>query len=250
MHAMRLWALASAALLGSSLVICCGDGEDSRRPSAQSGGAGALTPRGGETSGGTGHAGSAESPLGGHAGSLAAGGTSSVPIAGAGDGGDTQLDPEGEELGFCGRLSGISELARKVQASYLTTVYLDCRVTRLVPHVQAPLTELRNEINSWNRRFWGCEDEPVETFPLVTPGVALSQGDADVVITFYVEACQTELALSPLERSEMLAALRRLAKPAIVDPSSELSQSACDAGGAGGAGGASGNATGGAGGAP
>ncbi len=248
MHATRLWALASAALLGSSLMLCCADGEDLRPPRANEGGAGAFTPRGGETSGGrSDNGGVASSPLGGQTGWNTSGAPASGAMAGTGDGGGTQVLDLGEQLGFCGRLTGISEHARAVQALYVTAALLDCRVTRLMPHVQAPLTALRNEINSWSRSFWGCDEKRVDTFPLVPSGTVLTQGDANVLMDLYVEACQRDLALSPLERTDMLAALSRLAEPLIRDSSIELSQPACDAGGAGGAGG---NGNGGLGGAP
>jgi uncharacterized membrane protein len=54
------------------------------------------------------------------------------------------------------------------------------------------------------------------------------------LIELYLEKAQTELSLSPLEHSQMAAALERLAKPLIVDESTEPSNSACEMGGAGG----------------
>jgi hypothetical protein len=67
----------------------------------------------------------------------------------------------------------------------------------------------------------------------------------------YIAVATEELNLSPLEISEMRAALERLSAPLITDPSTEPSQPRCEtaSAGAGGAGGTPSNETAGQGGA-
>lgn len=230
------------------MVISCGDDEgllQSGENGGEGGDRGAFTPRGGETSGGS-------AALGG-APALAAGGAGAPGVEAAGTpgngeggaGGEPPVTPPGEELSFCPRLTALSKLSLAVEEAYVSVAIVDCRIAWLIPRRQ-DLIDMRNELISWSRRFWGCEGLPVETFPLVWGTPALSRGDAAIAMDHYLAASKKELALSPLEYDEMEAALARLAKPLIQDQSTEPSRPSCS----GGEGGSGGEATGGVGGAP
>lgn len=160
-----------------------------------------------------------------------------------GQGGEAAAPSRGEELSFCPRLTGLSKLSLAVEEAYIEVSIVDCRIAWLIPRKQ-DLIDMRNELISWNRRFWGCEGIPVQSFPLVWGTPALSQGDAAVAIDIYLTASKTELELSPLEYDEMKAALQRLAGPLVVDPSNEPSQPSCAPDGAAGMGGYAGGAGG------
>lgn len=239
MHATRLSVLACAALVGSSMLVCCGEDEGTSKPEPPAGGeAGAITPGGGETSGGASSHGGTTSGRAGEPPS-SDGGVSTQGLAGAGtgnEGGQFVVAPGGEELDFCPRLTSPGQLARVVEDVFLGAVLVDCRVKWLVPRPPEQI-ELRNDLVIWNGHFWGCDERPVDNFGLVWGAPPLSRGDATILIGLYLEKAQTELALSPLEHSQMEAALERLAKPLIVDASTEPSNSACAMGGAGGEGG-------------
>lgn len=252
MHATRLSALACAALLGSSLLISCGD-EEGFLPAGGNGGeggdGGAFTPRGGETSGGSASEGGRAEPSAGRAGMPNVGPGGSSSGGDGGSGGEPVAPSLGEELSFCPRLTGLSKLSLAVEEAYIDVAIRDCRIAWLIPRKQ-DLIDMRNELISWNRRFWGCEGLPVETFPLVWGTPALSQGDADIAMNLYLTASKQELALSPREYDEMKAALDRLATPLVQDASLEPSQASCEpsgggGGGEGGEGGSGGEAAGG-----
>lgn len=243
MHATRLSVLACAALLGSSLLVCCGDDEGTSglRQLPAGGEAGATTPQGGEAAGGTLSHGGSTSSAGerpaGDGGVTTQGGAPSLGGAPIGnEGGQPIVGPGGEELDFCPRLTSYSQHALNVEEAFVLAAYQDCRVTQLVPR-NPELIELRNDLIIWNRHFWGCDGLPVDNFGLVWGTPALSQGDAGILIELYLAKAKADLALSPLEHSQMQAALERLAKPLIVDASTEPSHSACAMGGAGGEGG-------------
>ncbi|MDF3066849.1 MAG: hypothetical protein K0R38_2450 [Polyangiaceae bacterium] len=248
MHATRLSAAACAALLGSSLVISCGDDEIivQRGGNAGEGGdRGVVIPRGGEASGGGTTAGAAGAPPSEGGTRNLTGGSAGQPSAGqGGEAGAAPVPSLGEELSFCPRLTGLSKLSLAVEEAYIGVAIVDCRIAWVVPRRQ-DLIDMRNELITWNRRFWGCEGLPVTTFPLVWGTPALSQGDATIAMELYLAASKKELALSRVEYEEMEAALARLAKPLVQDPSTDPSKPSCNPSGGGGEGGVGGGGTGG-----
>lgn len=147
---------------------------------------------------------------------------------------------DGEQLELCARLANGVQDADKATSYYSSALFSDCRVSWLLPRGQG-LATLVNQLKRFNYQFWGCpQTPPVYTFALVLGTPALSQGDADLLIDHYLAAAQSAVDLTVIERQTMQAALTRLSKPLIVDPSPEPSQPACETGGAGGAGGAAG----------
>lgn len=201
------------------------------------GGAGASAGGAAPGSGGT------SDLVGGEGGSTAGAGA----VGGEGGGGASSGD-DGEQLQICARLANGADDAFTVQSEYTSAFYEDCRVRWLFPSGQAFL-DLANQLRRFSFQFWGCPGTPrVYTFALVSGTPALSQGDANLLIDHYLVAAQAAVDLTSLERQDMQAALARLSKPLIVDPSLEPSKPACATGEAG-SGGAGGVDAGGAGGA-
>lgn len=237
-------------------VAGCDDAEDAKHPSkpgcvdcSASGGAGSF---GGQVFSGSG---SSSPPNGGaiaapssagtpgDRGEYSRGGQGGAGTAGAAGGeAGAMADTRGEQLQLCVRLPQGANNADTVASKYVGAIYRDCRVDWLVPLGQ-DLARLLNQLVSFSYNLWGCEKTaPVTQFGLVLGTPALSQGDVNVLIDHYLEVAQGTLDLSPLERQTLQAALVRLSKPLIVDPSLEPSKSACAAsmGGAGGSAGAGG----------
>jgi hypothetical protein len=245
MNTSRFAALGCSALVGSTLLICCGSDEDDDQGMTPNvaGAAGFVTHQGGDSSGGRASpsGGAHDQPNGGSPAS-AGGGAGAVELSNGGGGGGPDLPFGGEQLELCARLTGLSSHSLLLSNAYLASAFTDCRVSALMPR-RAPLGTFRSELNVFNLTFWGCQGAPVETFGLVYMTPPLSAGDAAILIDMYLQAAQAELKLSPLEATEMRAALERLAKRVVVDPSLEPSSSICDqgSGGAGGAGGAGGD---------
>lgn len=158
-----------------------------------------------------------------------------------GNGGNGPV-PAGEQLVLCTRITGKIGHVSTQSKAFATALFADCRIKWVVP-LKPDLDEYRQQLVDWSYDFWGCEPaSPVADFGLVYGTPALSVGDANLLIEHYLTTVDTEVQLSTDERTEMKAALDRLAKPLISSPSEEPSQSSCVAntGGAGGAAGASG----------
>jgi hypothetical protein len=241
----------SAGTAGVCAVSCAGDDAGGANGSAA-----------GETSageGGTPLAAAGKPAVGGSSGSAgttSTAGTSSTLGGESGNAGEGPVGPVMEELSLCERLSGTSLLTTEVSWALESLVINDCRVDWLT-HLYLDFKpnkrdQYMNALRPWNLRFWGCQDQPVADFPLVFGTPPLSQGDADLLVDYYVQAAIAKIGLSSKEEDEMRSALARLAAQLVVDASSEPSQSTCgdpNAGGAGGAtsGGAGGETGGGAG---
>lgn len=221
-----------------SCVSCGGEGgEGGARDLAgaagdatSSSGSSTLLPQGGAPAGTSGAATSA-------AGTDSHGGQGGAANGGAA-GGEAGGTTNGEQLDLCKRLDQGAQDADAVASAYVGAVYRDCRVSWVVPRGQA-LADLVNRLVAFSYNLWGCERTlPVDEFGLVLGTPALSQGDLDVLLDHYLTAAQDTLDLSRDERETLLAALLRLAKPLIMDPSLEPSKSVCsdNTGGAGGGG--------------
>jgi hypothetical protein len=250
----RLGTLASLGVLGAALLLSCGtdEGTSPVSPAGEGGDndtstAGAGNPStSGSTSGGT-HSGGTSS--GGASAGTSSGGIAgnTTPTGGANQGseagaGGMPITPGGgEQLDICNRLSQFLELAPATSKAYQASVYADCRVKWVIPlQPQKALIDYKNRLVTWSLEFWGCQGAPVTDLALVYPQASLSQGDATILIQYYLDVADAQLDLSPVEHAEMKAALERLAAPLIVSNSEEPSQSKCPvntgAGGAGGAG--------------
>lgn len=187
-------------------------------------------------------------------------GTSSTLGGESGNAGEGPVGPVMEELSLCDRLTGTSILTTEVSWAFEALVYADCQLNWLnqlyLDFKPNKRDEYLNALRPWNLRFWGCQDQPVGDFPLVFGTPPLSQGDADLLVDYYVQAAIAKIGLSTTEEEEMRSALARLAVQLVVDASSEPSKPNCEdpnAGGAGGtgsggapSGGASGETSGGA----
>ena len=249
MQATRLWRLACLLVLGSAATASCGK-DEAASPS--------ITPGGGEAGGGerssagaTSTAGEDSGPLGGNAsstagststmgGALPAGGTATGSagattagaagvggeLSSAGNGGSGSSTPPGEQLVLCTRLTNRVNHAVAQGKAFATAAYADCRVRWIVP-LKPDLDEYRQQLVIWDLEFWGCQGNPVTNFGLVWGTPALSAGDASILIELYLTAANAELELSTDERTEMKAALDRLAEPLISSPSEDPSQSSC-----------------------
>lgn len=259
----RLGTLASLGVLGAALLLSCGTDEGTSPVShASEGGAddtssaGAGNPsasgstnggsHNGGTSGGGASAGTSSGGIAGIAGNVTpAGGAGHESEAGAG--GMPLMPGGGEQLDICNRLTGLVPHADAVSRAYGKSAAQDCRVTWVVPRGAAEAPEYRNRLVTWSLELWGCQGAPVTDFALAYHQPNLSQGDATILIQYYMNAADAELDLSPLEHATMKAAIERLAAPLIVSDSPEPSQSKCPvntgSGGAGGAGEASAGAT-------
>jgi hypothetical protein len=162
------------------------------------------------------------------------GGSAGAGTVGGEAGGGASND--GEHLELCARLANGVHDADLVTSYYMSALYTDCRVSWLFPSGQAYVMQL-NQLKRFNFQFWGCPGTPpVYTFALVSGTPALSQGDVNLLIDHYLTAAQAAVDLTSLERQTMQAALVRLSKSLIVDPSLDPSQAACETGGAGGGG--------------
>jgi hypothetical protein len=230
-------------LLFSAFAAC--DGDDlspvGLTPGAGGGGAGGESeqPGDGGVPGGPGAGGQpagagGESPAVGPGGAGGEGGQPVEPVAGSGG-----VDPAGEQLPLCARLSLKTTRATTHSREFAKAIYADCRLSWLVP-LTPDLSEYRQQLAVWDLEFWGCQGKPVRTFGLVWGMPQLSAGDVTALIEAYLvatDAPAAELGLSPLEYEQMKSALERLAAPYIVDPSTEPSNPSCDldSGGAGGA---------------
>jgi hypothetical protein len=266
MQATRFSVPACLCLFASVLVLSCGGDEATTQPHPACGACGGETAAAGADSAGFpsftpgGSGGSTATPVGGEsaiagtsgdAGSGTAGSTTggaagaSMGGALAGDGG-TATNSDGEQLELCVRLSQAAVHSTAVARAYPTSVYFDCRVHWVVALGTADLATFKNDLLSFNYAFWGCTGTPpVDTFALVFGTPPLSQGDVEALIDLYLADAHAELDLSPLESEQMRAALERLAKPLVTDPSFEPSKSECSAGAGGaGAGGAPAGAAG------
>lgn len=209
-----------------------GDVAGAAGDAASSSGSSTLLPQGGALAGTSGAA-TSGAGTGAHGGQ---GGAGNGGAAG-GEAGATTVT-SGEQLDLCKRLVHGSQDADTVASAYVGAVYRDCRVSWVVPRGQA-LADLVNQLVSFSYNLWGCERTlPVDDFGLVLGTPALSQGDLDVLLDHYLTAAQETLDLSREERETLLAALLRLAKPLMMDPSLEPSKSVCsdNTGGAGGVG--------------
>jgi hypothetical protein len=247
--------------LSAGLSLHCGSDEaldvDPRTPIEPDGGMNSGAAGSGPTSG-TSAGGGGGNSLGGLNGAsgegpnlagMPGGGASQAgaPLTAAGAGGNGDDDPTTEQLSFGPRITAQVVNAGDVAREYDHATYDDCR-TRWVSDLYLASDERHtflNDLLAWNLRFWGCQGEPVDNFALIYGTAPLSAGDASLLIEHYIAVATVELTLSPLEITEMRAALERLSRPLIADPSTEPSQPRCDAGsaGEGGAGGAGGTAS-------
>jgi hypothetical protein len=252
--ATRSWVLACLALLGSSLLLCCGTdeathgaasagdaGQASLGLGAEAAAFGGAPSNVGATGGSTTNLGGTKTTAGsGNSHDGGAAGSGADQPATAGQGGAPILPPEGEQLELCARLSGLVPHATAVERAYALSLYRDCDVTWLFPLVEQDLIDFKNGLVVWNLQLWGCQGAPVNTFALVSGTPALTAGDATALIDHYMAVTKAELHLSTPEFDEMRAALERLAKPLITDATTEFSNPQCatGAGGGGGVGGA------------
>lgn len=254
----RLGTFASLGVLAAALLLSCGTDEGtspdghagtSGSSDAAAAGVGDQSSTGGTNSGGTSSSGSggtsAGKSSGGSGGTIAFAGGAGSEQAGAG--GVPIVTDQGEQLEVCNRLTGLVPHADTTARAYLKSVNRDCRVKWVIPLVMGDFAAYRNRLVSWNLEFWGCQGTPVNELALVYKQANLSQGDATILIQYYLDAADAELDLSPAEHADMKAALERLAKPLITSDSEEPSQPNCPVDmGTGGAGGAGPEATAGA----
>jgi hypothetical protein len=191
--------------------------------------------------GGTPQATAGKPPVGGGSGSSA--GTDSTLGGESGSGGG----PDGpilEELSLCDRLSMQSQLSTSFTKAFEKLVYADCRINWLnhlyLDFMPNKRDDYLNALVPWNLRFWGCQEQPVSDFALVFGTPPLSQGDADLVCDYYVQAAIEAFQLTKKEQSEMSTALAHLASALVTSSSADPSQPSCEDPNAGGAGGMSG----------
>lgn len=179
-------------------------------------------------------------------GAAGAGGHAPLGVAGAagaggvlGGGGSGPNSPGGEQLVLCIRITNQVPRADIQARAFAKAIFADCRIKWVVP-LGEDLDEYRQQLVIWNLEFWGCQGKAVSDFGLVYGTPALSAGDASLLIEHYLTTVDAEVQLSTDERSEMKAALDRLAEQLISSPSEEPSQSSCvtNTGGAAGAAGA------------
>lgn len=166
------------------------------------------------------------------------GGMAQLGDAGAAGAGGAPEGSSLEQLSFCARLDRLSIHSNNVVVYFDIAVYNDPCVDWVTTlHGTEHHSDFLNNLAVWNLRFWGCFAEGVSNFGLIYEPAPLSQGDAELLIDHYLRAATTELQLSSAEDAEMRAALERLARTVVVDPSSLPSHVDCLSG-AGGAGGA------------
>lgn len=249
-RALVIGALAAASLFscgedeGTSPNLNIGDGGESETPIA---GAGQST--GGTSTGGGGvanlggtSAGTVNAGMGGEGGTLIAmGGAGTGPgTGGSGAEGGTMSTLPGEQLTLCTRLTGLVKHADDAGRAFAKAQFFDCRVKWTLPIPQDQQVPYRDRLVTFNLEFWGCQGDPVTDFALTYDAPDLSRGDVDILVEHYLDVVTEELDLSAPERSEMQAALYRLAAPQIASDSSEPSQSSCpvEMGGGGAGGGA------------
>jgi hypothetical protein len=209
----------------SSCSACAGNssegGDGGNAPS--SGGTQGLQPTAGTTAAGTGGA------------SAGAGNTP------GGEGGGPPDGPLLEELSLCDRLTQVAAKNLQTTKMFERAVYTDCRVDWLGHRYVDAMArdDYLNDLLTWNQKFWGCQQAPVDDFLLVWGTPPISQGDAEIVIDHYVAAAIEQLGLTAKEEQEMREALERLSTLVVTSASLEPSEPSCvDAnGGAGGQGG-------------
>jgi hypothetical protein len=256
MQATRFGLLARGLAFLTIAFASCSDGDEAVGDRRGGAGEPSCTACGGETAeGGNGPSSSGGpqtiQPLGGSTAAGSGGTSAGAGKTPGGEGGGPPDEPRFEELSLCDRLSQVPAKNLSTTKMFELGVYTDCRIDWLAHlYVDAKRRDdYLNDLLTWNQKFWGCQEVPVEDFLLVWGTPALSQGDANLVIDYYVAAAIEHLELIPREEQEMREALARLSTQVITSSSLEPSKPSCtDAnGGAGGQGGL-GGATSGAGG--
>jgi hypothetical protein len=259
MQATRFRLLARGLALFTIAFASCADREDAvGDPGGDAGefNCPACAGRGGEGGeGGEGSSSGGTQSVQSTAGTTAAGAGGTSAGAGNTPGGEGGGPPDGpllEELSLCDRLTQVAAKNLKTSKMFELGVYTDCRVdwlARLYVDINKR-DDYLNDLLTWNQKFWGCQELPVGDFLLVWGTPALSQGDAKIVIDYYVSAAIEHLELTPKEEQEMREALERLSTLVVTSSSLEPSKPSCadPNGGAGGQGGSAGVDAGGAGG--
>jgi hypothetical protein len=238
------------ALLALALASCgndeaVGDRSDSAGKSGSSSGGHGSSGDGqlaaGE--GGTPLAMAGSSPVGGSSSGTSSGrgGTGDTPGGEGGSAGEPPVGPVMEQLTLCQRLSMVTQASTTLSKAFEKLVYADCRVNWLnhlyLDFMPNKRDDYLNALIPWNLQLWGCPGAtPVGDFPLVFGKPPLSQGDADIVIGYYVDAAIAAFSLTQEEQDDMRTALEHLATTVIVDESAEPSQPSCEEPGAGGSG--------------
>jgi hypothetical protein len=263
-------------VLGIAAIYACGEQDTPTRPTALIGGAGGEA---GEPAGGASPEAAAGGPPSAQAGDSTAGGMSTLqggapssagagqgptndagmpPVPGGGAGGMPGGDLGVEQLALCGRLNQRAVLSSRFVSNFDFVVYWDACIgwTTKLYEVEQAQGDYLNQLSAWNQRFWGCTEMGAEGFALLwkQPDV-LTAGDANRLIARYISVLNAELealgqsTLSPNEEMEMRAALERLSKSMVTDPTLDYSHPEClnppvGEGGAGGEGGGGGGAGG------
>jgi len=126
----------------------------------------------------------------------------------------------------------VSNLSRKVVDGYLSALFVDCRITKIVDAIPGGLNAFANDLLSWNVSFWGCRDTATNEFGLIHDGVSgLTSADVATLIDHYMKAAIVELSLSAGEQLQMRQALTALGQTVVTRQSDEYTLSNCADGG-------------------
>jgi hypothetical protein len=137
-------------------------------------------------------------------------------------------DPtEPETIELCRRLDGPEALAHQVSLAYVPKLETDCRILDMVAGRRDGALYY-NEVVHFSLDLWGCPERAAPAFALQVDSMALSKGDASVLIELYLEAAEERLALSSAEKLALQRELERLALAVVFSCTDELSYSTCE----------------------
>lgn len=206
MQRTRFWALVCVGAIAPWTSLSCGSeegtsspsavddgGEAGERPSAFAGNAGDAAAVSGGNSGGAPGGGSRAAGGAQSTGGQRDGGGDGGALGLAGAGGSASITLEGEQLELCARLTGNVDHAYNVGTAFGKATHADCRVKWVIPRMQGPLVDYKNELVIWSLELWGCQGTPVDTFALVHGTPTLSPGDVTLLTDHYMAAAQNEL---------------------------------------------------------
>lgn len=141
-----------------------------------------------------------------------------------------------ERLAICGRFIQESILASRFALTFDKAVFRDPCLgwSTALYEVTQERDEYLAALSTWSHTFWGCKDAGVAGFALLwkQPDM-LTAGDAERLIDYYILVLNYELnalnqaVLSSSEEMEMRAALERLSKTMVTNPTLELSHPEC-----------------------
>jgi hypothetical protein len=178
---------------------------------------------------------------GGTAGTGGRSGAGGAPDAGR----DSSLEPDATDARDSGRdaeagteqrlsvcrkpLSEMVEIADTVPPRYMADIRADCRVQgHIEDHfINNTLHIVSNPLPPFNLSLWGCNLNPLTSFPLAVGATRFTTADAAAMIDLYVRIVADELQLTVPEQATLRQILGQLSQLAVTEQSSEYSRSSC-----------------------